>query len=47
LRIVLDSMARLPLDSRLVRTAREVPLLVEWTEGLNTPRQPREWDDDA
>jgi diaminohydroxyphosphoribosylaminopyrimidine deaminase / 5-amino-6-(5-phosphoribosylamino)uracil reductase len=28
LRIVLDSMARLPLDSRLVRTAREVPLLV-------------------
>jgi diaminohydroxyphosphoribosylaminopyrimidine deaminase/5-amino-6-(5-phosphoribosylamino)uracil reductase len=28
LRIVLDSMARLPLDSRLVRTAREMPLLV-------------------
>ena len=28
LRIVLDSGARLPLESRLVRTAREVPLLV-------------------
>ncbi|RMG16318.1 MAG: bifunctional diaminohydroxyphosphoribosylaminopyrimidine deaminase/5-amino-6-(5-phosphoribosylamino)uracil reductase RibD [Planctomycetota bacterium] len=28
LRVVLDSRARLPLDSRLVRTAREVPLLV-------------------
>lgn len=27
-RIVLDSSARLPLESRLVRTAREVPLLV-------------------
>jgi diaminohydroxyphosphoribosylaminopyrimidine deaminase/5-amino-6-(5-phosphoribosylamino)uracil reductase len=27
-RIVLDSGARLPLNSRLVRTAREVPLLV-------------------
>jgi diaminohydroxyphosphoribosylaminopyrimidine deaminase/5-amino-6-(5-phosphoribosylamino)uracil reductase len=28
LRIVLDSLARLPLESRLVRTAREAPLLV-------------------
>ena len=28
LRIVLDSLARLPLESRLVRTARDVPLLV-------------------
>jgi diaminohydroxyphosphoribosylaminopyrimidine deaminase/5-amino-6-(5-phosphoribosylamino)uracil reductase len=28
LRIVLDGSARLPLESRLVRTAREVPLLV-------------------
>lgn len=28
LRIVLDSMARLPLEARLVRTAREVPVLV-------------------
>jgi diaminohydroxyphosphoribosylaminopyrimidine deaminase/5-amino-6-(5-phosphoribosylamino)uracil reductase len=28
LRIVLDSRARLPLESRLVRTAREAPLLV-------------------
>jgi diaminohydroxyphosphoribosylaminopyrimidine deaminase/5-amino-6-(5-phosphoribosylamino)uracil reductase len=28
LRIVLDSTARLPLESRLVRSAREVPLLV-------------------
>jgi len=28
LRIVLDSMARLPLESRLVHTAREVPVLV-------------------
>jgi diaminohydroxyphosphoribosylaminopyrimidine deaminase/5-amino-6-(5-phosphoribosylamino)uracil reductase len=28
LRIVLDSLSRLPLESRLVRTARDVPLLV-------------------
>ncbi|MFM8708663.1 MAG: RibD family protein, partial [Planctomycetia bacterium] len=28
LRIVLDGVARLPLESRLVRTAREVPVLV-------------------
>jgi len=28
LRILLDSLARLPLESRLVRTARDVPLLV-------------------
>jgi len=35
LRIVLDSMARLPLESRLVRTARDVPVLV--AAGPNAP----------
>ncbi|MGC8638887.1 MAG: bifunctional diaminohydroxyphosphoribosylaminopyrimidine deaminase/5-amino-6-(5-phosphoribosylamino)uracil reductase RibD [Isosphaeraceae bacterium] len=38
-RIVLDSQARLPLESRLVRTAREVPVIVAVTEAAPLERR--------
>ena len=38
-RIVLDSQARLPLGSRLVATAREVPVIVAVTEAASPERK--------
>jgi diaminohydroxyphosphoribosylaminopyrimidine deaminase/5-amino-6-(5-phosphoribosylamino)uracil reductase len=38
-RIVLDSTARLPIDSQLVRTARQVPLWVAVTERASAERR--------
>lgn len=39
LRVVLDSKARLPLEARLVRTARRVPTLVACTEAASARRR--------
>ena len=38
LRIVIDSQARLPLDSQLVRTAQQTPLLLATTDGIPASR---------
>ena len=38
-RVVLDSAARLPVDSRLARTAREVPVLVAVTDRAPAERR--------
>jgi diaminohydroxyphosphoribosylaminopyrimidine deaminase/5-amino-6-(5-phosphoribosylamino)uracil reductase len=39
LRVVVDRLARLPLTSRLVRTAREVPVMVATTDGAPSDRR--------
>jgi len=38
-RVVADSQARLPLDSRLVRSAREAPVIVAATEAADAARR--------